>query len=87
MAPAPRNRPYLVSSRPLSEATTTTRSLVAVAGGDEDQVPLVRPYLVDPAHREGRRAKTRVRIVQTEQALALLGLMALVQDLDRQEAK
>ncbi len=80
-----RPRPYL-GHRPMSHATTVTRSLTAITG-DEDQVPLARPYTVDPRTRQTRREAARVRIHATADAIALLGLMSLVQSIDRQEAK
>lgn len=71
-----RHRPYLDHPRPLAQATTATRAMTAITG-DEDQVPLVRPYITDPHIRQERR---RAHTVQTEHALALLGLLALAQE-------
>lgn len=81
-----RKRPYLAHQRPLTQATTATRALTAITG-TEDQVPLVRPYLADPGHRQARQAATRMVMLQTEHALTLLALIATVQNLDSREAK
>lgn len=76
----PRKRPYLERGRPQHQATTATEALTAVSG-DEDQVPLVRPYTSDPGHRQARQAATQLRMIQTEHAIAFLGLIAEVQSL------
>lgn len=79
------HRPYLDHPRPLSQATTTTQAMSAITG-DDDQLPVVRPYTTDPSIRQNRRAATRMRMASTEQAIMLLGLVALVQRQDRGEA-
>lgn len=83
MSAPSRNRPYLDRSavRPLNRATTATLALTAVRG-DEDQVPVVRPYVTDPWCRELRRAANRVRTYQAKESLLLLGLLAMVQQAD-----
>lgn len=86
MSAPSRNRPYLDRSavRPLNRATTATLALTAVRG-DEDQVPVVRPYVTDPWCRDLRRATNRVRLQNTEEGMALLGLLSLEQRLAEAE--